>query len=405
MQHGVKATRTISAVLLLLLLFPSIAGCGSQSHQTPALAFKVSVDPNKHDTYGLAYPITYKFRLPGSLSVAKAYKSTGGVWTELPTRTPDDYFNGIEAARFDFAHDYAYISACFDGEEDYFHICVTNGSDKMQAISFVEICDYYDERECAVAASADLDVCFGGNQYAEGAYSKWAWKCHDTRMPSTAMIITDAAGDNSEKMWSRLQAAINAGYMEAGAHSRTHPCDIPVSSDSEIGGCLLDITENLELPWWQRRGSQESISAWAEPCVLSSPEQRAKLAQYHFLCDRGGNCDGVPDCDQPGWSTWQSDGLYSISLQAFCWGPPDAASAPSTDWMNARFDYVHSKGLVLYHWGHPATWNDNADSFFDYISGKKDVWYVGFGSLYAYHYCQETGVVDVQTDASVSWNG
>ncbi len=150
----------------------------------------------------------------------------------------------------------------------------------------------------------------------------------------------------------------------------------------------FDIRDNLVLPWWQSSGSQEFISAWAEPCNMTNSEQRILLAKYSYLCDRSYGAN------QWDWSAWQSDGLYSSCLQAVCWGP--VGPAPSVDWLDVRFDYAYSNGLILYHWGHPALWNANAASFFDYISGKKDVWYVGFGALYMYRYCQERGAVQVE---------
>ncbi len=151
-----KAVRTVSAVLLTLSLLLTLTGCNSATIS----AHRVSVDPDSHDNYGLAYPVTYKFSIPVSLSSAKAYKRSGLAWSQLPTKTSSDFFNGIEAVRFDFKNHCAYISASFDSTRDFFHLCVTDDSGNVQEITFLETCEYYDNRRCVVAGNADLDACF-----------------------------------------------------------------------------------------------------------------------------------------------------------------------------------------------------------------------------------------------------
>ena len=91
----------------------------------------------------------------------------------------------------------------------------------------------------------------------------------------------------------------------------------------------------------------------------------------------------------------QGDGLYSTCQQAVPWGGAASWVLPAAS-LNARFDCAYSNGLILYHCGHPATWNNNAAAFFDHISGRTEIWYVGFGSLYTYHYLQERGVVSAE---------
>lgn len=390
-----RAVRAVAVVFLLLSVLLAFPGCGSPD-STP---FRVSIDPTSHQRYGLTYPVTYKFTIPSSLTDARAYKRSGGAWWQLPNYTSTDFFNGIESARFDYAAHCAYISASFGGTGDDYHLCVTDAGGNLQPVSFVEICEYYDNRRCVVSGNADLDASFGSQDnftsaVAHACYEMWVAKCTGTRMPNTAMVISDAPTDNTEIMWADLQRAIDGGYVEIGGHSRTHPCPTG-GSDSEVGGCVVDITDNLALPWWQCSGGREFVSAWAEPCNLTNPQQRAKLAQYDYLCDRGHGEE-----NQWGWSEWASDGLYSTCQQTVSWGAI-AGWTPAAESLNAKFDYAYSNGLILYHWGHPVFWNDSAEEFFDYISGKTDVWYVGFGSLYMYHYCQERNVVQVERDGTV----
>ena len=200
-----KVIRGVIAVLLLLSMLAATTGCSDPT----STAFKVSIDATSHQKYGLTYPVTYKFTIPSSLSDARAYKQSGGAWSQLPTCAPSDFFNGIEAARFDYEDDCAYLAASF-GAGDNFDLCVTDAGGNMQSISFVEICEYYDNRRCVVSGNADLDAGFSGkgdftSAVAHALYHMWAAKCTSTRMPNTAMIISDAPGDNVEHMWSDLQ--------------------------------------------------------------------------------------------------------------------------------------------------------------------------------------------------------
>jgi len=61
--------------------------------------------------------------------------------------------------------------------------------------------------------------------------------------------------------------------------------------------------------------------------------------------------------------------------------------------INSKFDQAYNNGQIYHGMFHPlilseAQWQNVTDHL-DYIGGRKDVWYVGFGHLYMYHYLQE----------------
>ena len=59
---------------------------------------------------------------------------------------------------------------------------------------------------------------------------------------------------------------INSGFIEAGAHSRTHPDWASYNDyDSEITGCKEDILNNLDMPELYRNGENEYVYTWIAP--------------------------------------------------------------------------------------------------------------------------------------------
>ena len=64
----------------------------------------ITIDQQAHLDYGLAYPMTYEFYMPNGgneYSTFLRYRS-GDNWIEVVEKTSDDFFNGIEAVRFDY---------------------------------------------------------------------------------------------------------------------------------------------------------------------------------------------------------------------------------------------------------------------------------------------------------------
>ncbi|MBN1618453.1 PKD domain-containing protein, partial [Candidatus Dojkabacteria bacterium] len=77
--------------------------------------FKITIPQADHQKFGVKYPVTYVFDIPsgwGNPYVNYRFR-TGDSWTALPTKTSSDFFNGINAVRFDLANDKAYVSIGF----------------------------------------------------------------------------------------------------------------------------------------------------------------------------------------------------------------------------------------------------------------------------------------------------
>ncbi|GEM_PF-2574237 len=125
--------------------------------QSNADELLVAIDSTMHAEYGCAYPLTYKITLPpgsANLHACKRY-SSWHAYSTLPEKTTGDFFNGIEAVRFDYPNAIAYVSAAFAGDSDSLILKIEHPTEKSMPISFAGICQYYDNREAVVTASAD----------------------------------------------------------------------------------------------------------------------------------------------------------------------------------------------------------------------------------------------------------
>jgi hypothetical protein len=66
--------------------------------------------------------------------------------------------------------------------------------------------------------------------------------------------------------------------------------------------------------------------------------------------------------------------------------------------LDSAFDFAYTNGLIHHMMCHPrlVDWQTGAvPDHLDHVGGRGDVWYAGFGQLYAYHYMVERGVVEL----------
>lgn len=80
----------------------------------------ITIDNRKHDDYGFAYPITFEFNIPSGQSnhyVQKRHLKSEN-WVNITEKQSTDFFNGIEAVRFDYAANKAYVSVAFSNVSD-----------------------------------------------------------------------------------------------------------------------------------------------------------------------------------------------------------------------------------------------------------------------------------------------
>jgi PKD repeat protein len=74
--------------------------------------FRISIDSQNRQDYGAKYPITYVFDVPldwTEVSVNYRFTETSD-WAPLTTKTSSDFFNGVDAVRFDNLNHRIYVS-------------------------------------------------------------------------------------------------------------------------------------------------------------------------------------------------------------------------------------------------------------------------------------------------------
>jgi hypothetical protein len=339
--------------------------------------WEISVNSSIYASYGLTYPLTYVFNIstPPKVYCRSLY---GQSWTLLPEKTENDFFNGINAVRFDASNNRAYVSVAFSELSSNIYLNFTDAYDRPIEARFIEIAKYYDNRKAVVVATAD--------DWTNAWDNDFKWACYLFRSRNlwlTAAIIT------AQAPWASIQGELDAGYIEPASHSYNHPAIPYADYDLQIGGSKQDIIGNLTLPALNRIGSTQYVWAWIEPYGNETDATcRHKLGEYKYLCDRDYY---APNDTFASWD--QTNGLYER-----------IGSSVIVDWdltreqYNSKFDQVYNSGgiyhIILHPWSNQ-TYHDSFREHLDYIKERKDVWYAGFGHLYVYHFAQERGLVSV----------
>ncbi len=361
-----------------------------------------TIDHTSHKNYGCSYPVTYIFDIPSDMMNLKAYKYDCCDWKLIPNRTRDQIQNGLEAARFNYTTNKAYISVAFPNITDSFIIDIVDENNESINASFNDIATHYDNKELAVVITCD-DWYERYHDYFMTAVDR----CQVRNLWFTPGIVTHGsavyqqpAGRILPPDWDDMQQQIDEGFVEPASHSRNHihlPYDeeqwgVQSSYDGEIYGSKQDIFENITLPLLNRRGNDEYLYAWIEPYGESSSTVRQKLGEYYYLSDRSTGSDNS-------FASWDSvNNVYNrvgtvVSLD----------SERDLDTLNGLFNSTYSSNGVYHMWGHARNHNwitGDVALHLDYISNRSDVWYVGFGHLYMYHYLEERNVISHSTDVS-----
>ncbi len=145
-------------IIAFLLVLPAIS-YAKQAVKSQGLSdteFQITIDAAAHQKFGLYYPVTYSFQIPGgSSNLTAQYRfSPSGSWVNLVERTSADFFNGINAARFDYINNLAYLSIAFSPTSDVVYLRILNGQSEVP-LTYMGMPEYYDNRHAAVTVSLD----------------------------------------------------------------------------------------------------------------------------------------------------------------------------------------------------------------------------------------------------------
>tara|TARA_B100001057_G_scaffold204765_1_gene205447 strand:- start:1063 stop:2475 length:1413 start_codon:yes stop_codon:yes gene_type:complete len=337
-----------------------------------------------HIDYGLSYPVTYEFSIPQNSQNLYAYRKykNSQDWNLIDEKSKDDFFNGIEAVRFDYEECKAYVSVGFSVVSDSIYIKIENNTDQNVDATYIRMCEYYDNRKAVVTIT--------GDDWADWNNDNFIQSCQNFRSFNlwySVAVITNSYQSN----WDDIQTQLDLGLIEVVSHSRTHPY-VPYNNiESEVIGSKLDIIENLNLLNHNRSGVNEYVYAWVAPYGEYSPQIDTMASNANYLISR------LFFWNDNYYSDWNNDlnkfNPVGASIElgnSSYWGSYDI------DDLNSTFQSVIDENGIYHLTTHPniLQWDENFTwEHLEYISNRKDIWYVGFGHLYLYRFISSSDQV------------
>jgi hypothetical protein len=354
--------------------------------------FEIVVDATAHATYGLWYPVTYIFELPiGAAELNAQYRSDiDQAWQSLPSYAAGDFFNGINATRFDYVNRRAYLSLGFESTSDRLYLRVLDNGGNPVTLRYLSMARLYDDRHAGVTISM--------HNWAN--YSLTLLPSATTELGNRHLYHTVGVLTGWFSGWADVQTAVNNGYTEAGSKTRTHPCSaagfLTFGYDWEIGGSHDDIRDHLTF-----RGQPYNSVAYFHPCGYEDAQTRAAMISARYLVGRDYVTGPSSDYD---FTAWGSDGAFESTFSTYVieraglWAPPTGTLQGLLE-ANDSFDAAYAaSGIYHLHLPpHPEDWSEGNyyDQHLDYIANRTDVWYAGWGWMHMYHYLQTRSVVTI----------
>ncbi|MFL3013167.1 MAG: T9SS type A sorting domain-containing protein [Candidatus Neomarinimicrobiota bacterium] len=337
-----------------------------------------------HIDYGLSYPVTYEFSIPQNSQNLYAYRKykNSQDWNLIDEKSKDDFFNGIEAVRFDYEEYKAYVSVGFSVVSDTIYIKIENNTDQNVNATYIRMCEYYDNRKAVVTIT--------GDDWADWNNDNFIQSCQNFRSFNlwySVAVITNSYQSN----WDDIQTQLDLGLIEVVSHSRTHPY-VPYNNiESEVIGSKLDIIENLNLLNHNRSGDNEYVYAWVAPYGEYSSQIDTMASNANYLISR------LFYWNDNYYSDWNNDlnkfNPVGASIElgnSSYWGSYDIND------LNSTFQSVIDENGIYHLTTHPniLQWDENFTwEHLEYISNRKDIWYVGFGHLYLYRFISSSDQV------------
>jgi hypothetical protein len=341
----------------------------------------ISVDSQVHIDYGLSYPVTYEFYIPLESTSLRSYRKfhANQDWTLVEEKTENDFFNGVNAVRFDYTQSVAYVSIGFSDDSDSIFIKITEDNENNLETYYLGISKYYDNRNAVVTSTAD--------DWAGWVNEKFVQTCQIFRSYNlwlSCAIVTNVGDPNT---WVDIQTQIDSGYIEPISHSRTHPYAPYADLEGEVLGSKQDLIDNLNMPEYNRYGDHEYVYAWVAPYGEYDDAIDSIVSVGKYLVTRMyyGNDHTI--------STWNQESFKYDPIGVSTEAGPLWLGSTDTNYLNNTFNDVLDSGGVYHIMCHPNVieWDqDYPWVHLEHISNRKNIWYTGFGHLYAYHFLQST---------------
>ena len=352
----------------------------------------ISINHDIHMKYGCLYPMTYLINIPhglNGLSVFRKYTSSDN-WDNVQEKTSNDYFNAIEAARFDYDSGNVYISAPFSEISDTIFIKITDPSGNIVSSNYANICKYYDNRFAAVTVTADdwHDGMAGKKEYVDLLN---LFRSHQLFV--TLGVITRIGG-TSPSGWANLQNVIDSGFIEVASHSQKHTDTPYVNYQGEVLGSYDDIVNYLNLPpLFKFKSNKQFVYAWIAPNGSYNNIIDSLLQFRSYLILRLDNWSSqVPNDEFSRWNPhYKHFDVINACDEIGLFN--NLGNDTVYNQLKTIFDSTIALGRI-YHlqWHKQSLYMDlnkaYLNDFLDYMSNRKNIWYVNLGHLYLYHFLQ-----------------
>lgn len=344
----------------------------------------IAINPLLHSNYGFAYPMTYSITIPSNSNQLRTYKkyNINQGWSLIQEKTSNDFFNGIEAVRYDYAVNKAIVSLTFSSSSDSIFIRITNQLGNIVPIEYSDICKYYDNRNAVVTTTAD-----DWKKNTINDFNKAINIFRSRNLWLSGAIITDSSILMDTQSWQIIQKQLDSGYVEVLSHSRTH-VHPPYNYQSEIVGSKNDILKNLDLPLLFRKFEKEYIYAYILPYGNYNDDIDYVAGSANYLVTRG-VYQAVYD-----FTLWNNyNNIYERSNVAYEIGPLWNGVTDLVV-LNQTFNLVLQNNKIYHFFIHPEIleryhlWGLLSEHL-NYISNRKNIWYTSFGHLYLYHLLED----------------
>jgi hypothetical protein len=379
--------------------------------------FTLSVDRAQWAKWGFRYPVTFVFDVTGlTPEVGAARRDVGSAWwSRLQENTAEEFFNGVEAVRFDPAASKAYVSVGFH-DEPRMELQIRG----VASAKFASVAPYYDNRKAAYTLSIDNwgrtpsanpnAPWKGEADDASDKYQAALHVCRSFHLPLSIAINTQMAGGGA--CWRHMQEELDRGddSWEPAVHAQSHPQNGsdygPRGYRDEILGCRADILKQLRgIPYGGRIYEHILTCGYVDDAIL-------RMDAGEFLFVRGYNA-----IDNPRSVTWadrrREGGYYGVGgLSTIAYDrvletrkPKGRFYAADVAELNHAFDAVVRDGRIFYAMWHPDRYSNSAVydlrpgvdgesgstliQHLAHVANRKDVWYVANGWMYSYRYVAE----------------
>ena len=389
--------RNLLNLLLYIFLYASISHSQSQAKIADIKlkngSYIFIVNHEFRLKYGIAFPLTYKFNIESMDRglIAEEKHSSKDLWEVMSEKKEGDFFNDVEAVRFDYGNHYAFASASF-GNSDSLFIKISSSNGNSVESSYEGITKYYDNRQAAVTITAD-DWLNGYNDLFPPLLELF----RSYSLYVTVGVVTKYLTSST---WNEIQVQLDKGYIEVSSHSRTHPFIPYPDPYGEVIGSVNDITSNLELPTYYNINNREYVYVWIAPSGEYDSTVDSLLGLSSYLAAR--LYENLPT-DTPRvyiygdsvFSEWSiSDNhfkpfLPTVEIGAPSWGGGDTSLTS----LNNLFDSVVKQEGIYHLMWHPQVIYDDQNKLYllnhlKHISIHPGLWYVNLGPLYLYHMIQ-----------------